>query len=217
MKALRMALVSLSLWWGSAAEAGLVSPAEYRLDPVTGVVSNGVVEWFQWPVTTGMSVSDALGQYAAAGWQVATASQMADLYGVFFPGRDWPGVVRNDKQLIAEVTRDEFIAFRDRFGVTLDLFAGVMQIVYRADMEDDEHYLLAWCDYAASVPNAGLGYHEPHLSPDFRRFDYGIALVRRVERRSMPEPASLTLLLGMFGLAGKYCRRSSRRHSGPAS
>lgn len=64
-------------------QAGLIS--DYVLDETTNTITdtaNGI-EWLQWNQTTGMSINEALAAFNSDGWQLATNSQMAELFNAF--------------------------------------------------------------------------------------------------------------------------------------
>ena len=83
LKFLQTAVAGLMFSVCGFANATLITHNGYTLDTDTKIVSNGVVEWLQWNQTTGMSINEALSAFSGEDWQLATNSQMAELFNAF--------------------------------------------------------------------------------------------------------------------------------------
>gem|GEM_PF-4031190 len=98
-----------------------VALPQLSLDESSGVITDSRTgdEWLQWSLTTGKSISEALAEYEASGWSLATALDMSELYtSVGLSGATWDGSTAQYKQYEGGANGglvDELVAL---FGVT---------------------------------------------------------------------------------------------------
>ena len=198
--------------------AALITHNGYMLNTNTNIVTGGGLEWLQWDVTLGMSISDALtnvaGTFDGGGWTLATNMQVSVLFDAFSFASD-----TNDNE--SSRTRGTYIPGTDDsifdhfltiFGMTRNTAGGdfgtgvdafqFSSAYFGSDPDSDSLYRLAFArsdytlfGYAQQESDAVM---QGDWSKVTDRNEYnGVALVRAV----VPEPSTITVLvLGFLGL-----------------
>lgn len=218
-----VAIGVLSILMSTNAAAILITSTSgtYTHDTSTQVVRGDGFEWLRWDVTQGMSIADALSVYKPEdGWDVATVDQMSGLINDFtflsapvayeenasqilrFSTEPTRTAARVEMQVFLDMFGETFSPFADRvaprltgafFGEDNDLDGGYNAVTLGPDevgslLDPDGSFqpLIAW------VQDDVLRDDD---ASDGRR---GIALVRRLEVASVPEPGSILMLLSGF-------------------
>jgi hypothetical protein len=167
-------------------------------------VSEGasVLEFLDWTVTIGQSAAAALATYSAAGFSVATETQMASLFSAF--GMTYAFLPGNYVDLTASgnVTSAQASAFTASVGAT---FYDAALATYANSAANGPYSYL--CVSVSSCSPASFTSDTDISSGDSI---VGIALVRTGGISAVPVPAGLPLLLtGLAGFVG--LRRKQKR------
>lgn len=204
----------------NAVNAALITHNGYTLNTDTNIVTGGGLEWLQWNVTLGMSISDALtnvaGTFDGGGWTLATNMQTAALFDAFSFASD-----TNDSSS-SSITKGTYIAGTDNsifdhfieifgmtrngsggdFGTGVDAFQ-LSSAYFGSDPDSDSLYRLAGVrsDYTifgyAQEESTAVMQGDWSTLNDRSPFN-GVALVRIVD---VPEPSTVAILaLGILGL-----------------
>lgn len=232
IEALALTVILTVTCFFNAANASLISYNGYTLDTDTDIVTGGGLEWLQWDVTVGESISSAIdsngifnGLNYGAGWTLASNLQMATLFDSFgfnstaneslFSSTEAPYTVGVDDSPV-----DFFIQM---FGTTEfvddpQLSTGIdgydsTRAIYGADENGNGRYnlLSASSDHTRNygstlAPAFVFMYDDSILVPSntYSNQIYGVALVRSI---SVSEPTTFAILaLGLvgFGLRRKF-------------
>lgn len=207
--------------------ATLIIHGDYELDTDTNIITNKDtgLQWLQWDYTLYMSIDSALSSiantYEGGGWELATNSQMADLFNYFDLGHGtvWDSIEQTDQRASDPVTAsieapdDPQLMFVELFGDTRPDYCNFAyntpcsfqfsSALFGRDEDGDGWYNVAevYDDYLGSK-GEGDGY--VRLSRDRVYSDRavsfrGIALVRMVDVNA---PSTIGLMtLAFFGLA----------------
>lgn len=223
-------MLAASMAMSFSSTAGLIS--DYTLNESTNIVTDSAnnLEWLQWDETVGMSINSALAAYAADGWQLASNTQMADLFNTFlYYGFDWSANESSSRSHSTgsdgaeELINDSELVFVAMFGDTAQewddayceghncyQFAAAL---YGSDDDNDRLYKFAqvYDDYyIGSEWRAQAIMGVTSISGDGKStFTYadsfGVALTRTT---AVPEPSTITIFaMALLGLgAGRFRR-----------
>ncbi|WP_172962384.1 PEP-CTERM sorting domain-containing protein [Hydrocarboniclastica marina] len=202
-----------------AAQASLIEYNDYTLDTDTAIVTGGGLEWLQWSETKGLSIAEvmaATSSYATDGWRLAYKSEMAALFN------DWQ---------FTDTLWDEQASSRQRLHLTSPYEARVNTLISFIGVTDPRTLLSGTYEgssaifqglvdgvygqaFVTNMPtnHNGVEYtgtaflgNEHVFNIDYSSSIYGFALVRDLPSVSVPEPASLGLLVvGLAGIAFKH-------------
>lgn len=199
--------------------AGLISFNGFTHDTSTDVVTGHGLEWLQWDLTIGRSISWAEGGGAdllgyGTGWDVATGQQVTDLFNAFFGANsfsDLEGISQSISTGVDVGTEGgadlTFISmFGDTYaaaGLSFDEGEGGFQrssALFGEDANKDSLFMLASVhDDYGSGGSAFTGKAEFLWSPSYTETwasgQQGIVLVRSASSTSVPEPNTLMLFL----------------------
>lgn len=200
--------------------AGLITYGGYTLNEETNIVTDTStdLEWLQWDVTVGMSISEAMAAYAPDGWELATNVQMASLFEAF-------GFNSTTEESVSITTFGSYIQGSD--DTPYDMFITLMGTTHILDptiftLHGDgfDAYRWAGAFFGNDLDNDS-SYNQAIVSSDFtynsRNYpahaalyedggfttsdsigSYGVALVRTVD---VPVPSTLVIFaLGILGL-----------------
>lgn len=218
----------------STSYAGLIS--DYSLDSNTNIVtdSGNNLEWLQWSVTDGMSIDQALSNYANDGWQLASTDQMSDLFNTFDfsygqftwgEGGEVDQYHNSGSDGRTEAADDRELMFVSLFGNTYLEFHGSNEngraLQYAGALfgfsGGDDYYKIAFVrddfDFGLGLDQdyngaTAVNYRE-FLTDGFRE-NLGVALVRSTEPTAVPEPASIAIFL--FGLVALRLWQENAAH-----
>lgn len=182
----------------------------YIVDSTNHTVTYGNQQWLQFSVTAGMSINDALAVYGSDGWGVATESEVADLFDVFFPWVNWSITEDEAHGQSKAISVDEYTGFKWRFGSTYPAYGGITEFIYGSDSDSDGYYMYGWVGRTDYQHYASLGGDSSYMTADKSNFELSVALVRYLpDPTSVPEPGAL-LLMGLGFVAAGACRRKGR-------
>lgn len=212
---MKKVILTLCLVISGTAHSALITYNGYTLDTDTNIVTGGGLEWLQWDQTQGKSINEAITQYNAAGWKLASNTQMAALFRAFtfnttlmdntYVGTSGSYVSGSDISIW-----DNFIAlFADTSNVPPEYFGTgydsmqFAQAVYGSDEDADGYYKTAYVRSDFVYSTGGEAQPLAVLRNDaFTNTSLqgatGVALVRSA---SVPEPSTIAIFaLGMLGL-----------------
>ena len=212
---MKKVFLTLCLVISGTAHSALITYNGYTLDTDTNIVTGGGLEWLRWDQTQGKSINAAITQYTAAGWKLASNTQMAELFRAFtfnttlmdntYVGTSGRYVSGSDISIY-----DNFIA----------LFADTSRLPPEYYGTGTDSLQFAAALYGSDEDSDGL-YKDAHVQSDYvyqngRPYDpvallrtdmsastrinpsAGVALVRTA---SVPEPSTIAIFaLGMLGL-----------------
>ena len=196
--------------------AASISYNGYTLDEDANIVSGGGLQWLQWDETVGQTVHEALGNYGAGGWRLATNAEMAKLFNSFDFGMTFDADENTYQSYLFSAGENSFDApneFIDLFGDTFLASGSVYDSVdprqyasayFGEDGDGDHQFNFASVqDEYTTIGGALVQSHARLYRDDFTvnaaGFANGVALVRAV-----PVPAAGWLLLSaLMGLVIK--------------
>jgi len=193
---MRFVLLAALLFSGfGTANAAVVSYHGYTLDTDTNIVTGGGLEWLQWDETLGQSVNSALGNYAGAGWRVATNTEMADLLNAFSFGMVFDGIENTKQSLGVEDEGYKAAEFIELFGETQLSNNKRSQASYGTDLNNNGFINHTYIEQWTSINRlfvADYGDDGPYVyfTADQPRANAGVALVRLT---GVPVPAAVWL------------------------
>jgi hypothetical protein len=227
IKMLNPAIAGLVLALSSFANAGVITYNGYTLDTQTDIVTAGDgLEWLQWDVTKGQSISSALqanGVFGSrnygAGWALASNAQMASLFNDF----GFNSTLQDDTTIHTgspytfgsdNTNYDHFIdlfgAIFQLSGTFFDFGTGVDQIsrtraLFGSDEDNDTLYKEAGVHSDYTRDSSTNPYHayifQDIWSDSTTNPEFGVALVRLKTQVDAPEPSTLAIFaLGLSGL-----------------
>ena len=212
------ALILLLCCCCSNSHAGLITNG-YSLDINTGVVNAGELEWLRWDISSVMSIDEALARYSTKGWSLATNKQMSQLFndaefGITLDSDEETYQDTGGSYTAGDIStfREFTLLFGDTYGNDPSYPYLRSRALYGEDADGDDLFNIASVgdnssnSYAWASQTHDLYYHE------YGYVDIGVALVRTA---SVPEPASISLLLS--GALGVSFMRRNKRSQQPLS
>lgn len=207
--------------------ASIISYNGYTLNG--NVVSDGELEWLQWSETAGNSIESALANPFYGGWELASNTQMYELFTAFGfnanPNENESANTYSASTIdLDESPEDYFIQlFGGTHGINTNPLYGegidalmFTRAYFGRDLDNDGLYNLAsvTSDYTINFTDhtSRNGYNANKyldFSPDTESFHtYGVALVRSLRPVSVPEPSTIAIFtLGMIGLASRRLKK----------
>ena len=203
-------------------QAGLIT--DYSLDSETNIVTDkgNNLEWLQWSVTRGQSITDALAHYASDGWGLASGSQIAGLFNTFdlsYGNFTWQDGQSNTyyspEDGITESKDDRELIFVSLFGDTVNLIGLQASGALFGFNDNDNTYNWAQVGDDAQFSVFGQLVDGLYIEGESRlQFNFsnianfqsslGVALVRSSDLNAVPEPSALALFA--LALAGILIR-----------
>jgi hypothetical protein len=220
LNVLKFVLFGLMLSSSWQASSSIIPYNGYELNG--NVVSKGNLEWLQWSETSGDSISSALASYSQYGWELASNTQVNNLFEDFgfsaAPNEN--GVVITYSPYTNRVGEPY-----DRF---IQLFGETLRIVYHFTGDSDNDYNRTAAFYGSDEDMDSL-FDVALVESDFvyeyqeRRArarlimsvidvnlisaGHGVALVRTIE---VDEPSAFVIIaLGIMGLATRRFKKQS--------
>jgi hypothetical protein len=96
--------------------AGFITYNGYTLNDTTNIVTDGTTEWLQWDLTSGQTINQALANYSADGWTLASNSQMANLFNTYGFGTPFFSDLEDGVQQRNNATNEFHTQFVTLFG-----------------------------------------------------------------------------------------------------
>jgi hypothetical protein len=167
---------------------------------LTRIEDGGVIlEFLDWSVTRGMSVTSALASYSGAGFAVANETQMSALFDAF--GMIYAFSAGESVNLTASgnVTDAEATAFTATVGTT----SQNASLATYVDATANSPFVYLCVSLGTCIPSSFSRDADLSTGNQF----LGIALVRTAPVEVIPLPAALPLLLAGLGGLGLMARR----------
>jgi hypothetical protein len=220
LNVLKFVLFGLMLSSSWQASSSIIPYNGYELNG--NVVSKGNLEWLQWSETSGDSISSAIASYSKYGWELASNTQVNNLFEDFgFTA------VPNENGFVFT-----YSPYTNRVGEPYDrfiqLFGETLRIVYHFTDDSDNDYNRAAAFYGSddySITPFSIAYVESDFVDGitergamstlvFNVIDvnlfapgHGVALVRTIE---VDEPSAFVIIaLGIMGLATRRFKKQS--------
>jgi len=179
--------------------AGLIT--DYVLDNTTNTVfdNRSGLEWLRWDQTDGMTIQQALSDYKAGGWQLASNAQAAYLFNTFdlsYGTFTWSeeesleSLFNSSSNGLIEATDDRELMLVNLFGITFEEYnMGIdppdgMQYsaaFFGSDVDQDGNYNRMWVmdDYGVNQSKKGRAQFDiDEYDLSSRGRTTGVALVR---------------------------------------
>ena len=214
---LKAAFTGLVLIVSITGNASLITKNGYTLNTETNIITDGTLEWLQWDLTVGLTLSEALNLNPVDGFMLATNTQVKNL----FNGWGFQNVPANSfgdtedeaygtSVISPSLTYQDFVFI---FGVTEDGSFGdnqnqTSEALYGIDSDADNLINLAEVRWRIDPTSLNSVRQIARLSGDeYTKGGFydnkGWALVRNANTSSqVPEPSTLAIFaLGVIGLA----------------
>jgi hypothetical protein len=236
MKIIKPISLAVAIMASQHAAAGIIS--DYTLDTNTNIVTDSAsgIEWLQWTETDGLSIDAALAAHAAAGWAIATNTQMAYLfnsfdlaYGTFswsdgetaqhdYSPPDGPIEAPGDRELVfVSLFGDTYTEWETSACPGHDCLQ-YASAAFGSDVDGDALYQVAtaYDDYEDGISwmkqrHAGIAtFSYDDYTRTVADESRGVALTRSATQfNAVPEPSTLALFaLALMGMGARRYRKS---------
>jgi len=179
----------------SSANATLITKRNFTLDTDTNLISGNGLYWKRWDQTVDLSIDEALNLYSSDGWRLASSNEMVGLFNVFFSDYDWNTALDENSGRGEYVRINNYKDLISIFGVSIDAFGGISDILFGNDEDNDGFYRTAFAQYTDSDPVAGIGPDNSRVDVNYTISGYSVQLVKQI---SVNAPPGIYLLLPFF-------------------